>query len=261
MANGIYVGVDGVARKVKQPYVGVSGVARKITNGYIGVDGIARKFYSGAAQIGELGVGTLVYVNVDETPMEFIVVHQGLPDATLYDSSCDGTWLLSRDILTSPVSYGSYYCVYAESNPHSFCNEVFPALLDSGIQNVIKTVKIPYSTSGTASSAKTGSNGLSTTAFILSYAEVGFGDSDYANKEGAALDYFSSNLTRIAYYNGTATSWFLRTPQKGYNDSIWTVTTYGSSSRSNTTSTEHGERPAFILPREILVDSNFNIIT
>lgn len=46
MATGIYIGVNGVARKVKTGYVGISGVARKIKKGYIGVNGVARLFYS-----------------------------------------------------------------------------------------------------------------------------------------------------------------------------------------------------------------------
>lgn len=55
MANGQYIGVNGVARKVTAPYIGVDGVARKITEGYVGVDGVARPFWS--AQ--KIVVGTL----------------------------------------------------------------------------------------------------------------------------------------------------------------------------------------------------------
>lgn len=46
MANGQYVGVNGVARKVTSPYIGVEGVARKVTTGYVGVDGVARMFFA-----------------------------------------------------------------------------------------------------------------------------------------------------------------------------------------------------------------------
>ena len=45
MAKGMYIGVDGVARKVQQMYVGVGGKARKVKKGYIGVGGVARLFY------------------------------------------------------------------------------------------------------------------------------------------------------------------------------------------------------------------------
>lgn len=46
MSKAAYVGIDGLARKVKKMYVGVDGVARKVKKGYIGVDGIARQFFS-----------------------------------------------------------------------------------------------------------------------------------------------------------------------------------------------------------------------
>lgn len=44
MAKAVYIGVGGVARRVKNRYVGVSGVARFVRKGYIGVGGVARHF-------------------------------------------------------------------------------------------------------------------------------------------------------------------------------------------------------------------------
>ena len=46
MSKGVYIGVDGYARKVKSMYIGVDGVARKIKKAYLGVEGYARLFYS-----------------------------------------------------------------------------------------------------------------------------------------------------------------------------------------------------------------------
>ena len=48
MAKGVYVGVDGVAKKVKSMYIGVDGIARKIKKAYIGVDNIAKLIYEDA---------------------------------------------------------------------------------------------------------------------------------------------------------------------------------------------------------------------
>ena len=47
MAKKGYVGVGGVARKLKKGYVGVGGVARRLKKGYIGVGGVARPCWSG----------------------------------------------------------------------------------------------------------------------------------------------------------------------------------------------------------------------
>ena len=41
-----YIGVNGIARKIKKVYVGVDGVAREVKSGYTGVGGVARKCYS-----------------------------------------------------------------------------------------------------------------------------------------------------------------------------------------------------------------------
>ena len=41
-------------------------------------------------------VGSTVKLKVNGTAREFLVVHQGKP-SSLYDESCNGTWLLMKD--------------------------------------------------------------------------------------------------------------------------------------------------------------------
>lgn len=41
-----YIGVNGVARKIKKVYMGVDGVAREVKKMYVGVDGVAKKWWS-----------------------------------------------------------------------------------------------------------------------------------------------------------------------------------------------------------------------
>ena len=65
-----YIGVNGVARKIKKVYVGVDGVAREVKSGYIGVGGVAKKWY-----INELlPKGTLVKMNLDGTDRVYRVL-------------------------------------------------------------------------------------------------------------------------------------------------------------------------------------------
>lgn len=45
MSKGVYIGVAGKARKVKNIYIGVGGKARKVKKAYIGVAGKARLIY------------------------------------------------------------------------------------------------------------------------------------------------------------------------------------------------------------------------
>lgn len=58
MTKACYVGVDGVAKKVKKIYTGVDDVARKVKKGYIGVGGIARPFFSGEKKLEYYGTAT-----------------------------------------------------------------------------------------------------------------------------------------------------------------------------------------------------------
>lgn len=50
MGKGAYVGVNGIARKIKGGYIGVDGVARKIKKAYVGVGNIARLMWSADRQ-------------------------------------------------------------------------------------------------------------------------------------------------------------------------------------------------------------------
>ena len=58
MAKGLYIGVDGKARKVKKIYTGINGKARKVKKGYIGIDGKARLFFSGEKKLCYYGTAT-----------------------------------------------------------------------------------------------------------------------------------------------------------------------------------------------------------
>lgn len=48
MAKGIWVGVNGVPRKVKAIYVGVNNAAKKVKKGFVGIGNAAKVFFSGA---------------------------------------------------------------------------------------------------------------------------------------------------------------------------------------------------------------------
>ena len=48
--------------------------------------------------VGELAVGKSVWIQESGRWVEFLVVHQGIPNASFYDTSCDGTWVLRKDI-------------------------------------------------------------------------------------------------------------------------------------------------------------------
>jgi hypothetical protein len=203
-----------------------------------------------AKTLGSGTIGDLVKLNVDGTERNFIIVHQGLP-SSVYDSSCDGTWLLMEE-LYELKAWDSTTHEYGNSDIHAYLNNTFINLFDSDVKNAIKQVKIPYSTGKSYNIVlQTGSKGLSTKIFLPSKMEVEGTSNEFFNAEGALLDYFvgAENADRLAYLNGAATEWWLRTPQNklstvnvSYIDSVHGITSIQACSNSI------GIRPALILP-------------
>lgn len=62
-------------------------------------------------------VGSIVKLKVNGAAKEFIVVHQGKP-SSLYDDSCNGTWLLMKDIYENRVWQSGNINKYESSDIH-----------------------------------------------------------------------------------------------------------------------------------------------
>lgn len=203
-----------------------------------------------ATRLGDMAVGSTVKIKVNGTVKDFIIVHQGKP-SSIYDDSCDGTWVLLKDVYTTRT-FGSRNNSYKDSSIHSYLNSTFYDLIDSDIRAVIKQVKIPYwYGTGRDGSLATGSNGLSTKVFLLSCYEIGARNGYGIPNDGAELDYFKSG-DRVAYGSGGATTWWQRSPQTGNTYNVWFVNSAGSSNVSNY-GNSNGVRPAFVLPSLLVV--------
>lgn len=213
-------------------------------------------------------VGSTVKLKVNGTAKEFIVVHQGKP-SSLYDNSCDGTWLLMKDIYENRQWHNSNVNNLENSTIHSYLNGTFLNLFESNIRDAIKQVKLPYrKNGGSGGSDQSGANGLLCKIFLLSGYEIGFTTSDnsYFPVDGAKLSYFeagtgSSALNkRIAYLNGSAAYWWLRSPHTYYTNYVWYVYSNGDYSYSGA-SNSYGIRPALILPSTLLVSDDGTVST
>ena len=211
-------------------------------------------------KLGTKAVGSIVKIKVNGASKDFIVVQQGNPNTSTYDSSCNGTWLLMKDIYTTST-FGNNNS-YKDSSIHTYLNGTFYNLIDSNIRAAIKQVKIPYQNgTGSGGSLATGSNGLSTKVFLLSGYEVGWTTSDngYFPKDGVRLDYFGSgsggNSKRVAYNGSSAAMWWLRSPRTGNDNGVWRVYT-GGSGGNDWYGGSYGVRPAFILPSTLVVSDD-----
>ena len=219
-----------------------------------------------AVKLSAKGVGSVVKIKVNGTLRNFIVVHQGKP-SSIYDASCDGTWLLMEDIYETRQWHSSNVNDYANSTIHSYLNSTFLNLIDANIRAQIKQAKIPYRPgSGTSQSVNSGANGLSAKIFLLSDREVGYTQSNvnqYIVNDGAKLSYFqdgNGTTEKIAKLNGSATHWWLRSPFTDGSTSAWVVDSGGSASYHSCPGT-YGVRPALILPSTLLVSDDGSVNT
>lgn len=211
-------------------------------------------------------IGSTIKLKVNGSAKDFIVVHQGKP-SSVYDDSCSGTWLLMKDIYENRQWHSSDTNDYANSTIHSYLNSTFLAMLDSNIQKAIKQVKLPYRKgSGTSTTVTSGSNGLPAKIFLLSATEMSFNFSYMPSGEGAELAYFkgcadnSSDSKRVAYLNGSAAYWWLRSPCCRYSYSALYVISRGDWNFSSC-SGSCGIRPALILPSTLLVSDDGTVST
>lgn len=213
-------------------------------------------------------VGSTIKLNVNGAAKEFIVVHQGKP-SSLYDDSCNGTWLLMKDIYENRVWQSGNINKYESSDIHAYLNSTFLNLFDSNIKDAIKQVKIPYrKNGGSGGTDQSGANGLSCKVFLLSGYEVGWTTSDngYFPVDGAKLAYFesgtgtSANNKRIAKLNGSVAHWWLRSPYTGGTRSVWLVYSNGDYDYYYA-SYSYGFRPALVLPSTLLVSDDGTVST
>lgn len=211
-------------------------------------------------------IGSTIKLKVNGSAKDFIVVHQGKP-SSVYDDSCNGTWLLMKDIYESRQWHSSNTNDYANSTIHSYLNSTFLNLFESNIKNAIKQVKLPYRKgSGTSTTVTSGSNGLSAKIFLLSATETSFNFSTMPSGEGAELAYFkgcadnSSDSKRVAYLNGSAAVWWLRSPNC-YNSYVALSVNTDGDWNYNFCSNSYGVRPALILPSTLLVSDDGTVST
>lgn len=253
-----YIVTGGSRKEVKSLHTIAGGAAHIVDKAYTLTGSNARLWYQRGTPLGSYEVGKTIKIAVDGKDYDWLVVHQGLP-GDVYDASCDGTWLLMKDVYIA-MKWDEYGNRYSDSDMTTYLNGTFYNLIDTDIRNAIKQVKIPYTKSGVQS----GANGFSTKVFLLSGTEVGLSKGDTLNKEGAKLAYFDSASKRIAYNGSSAVSWWLRSPyitsNSYYFGFVFFIDEKGTAYAAQPTSTITCARPAFVLPQDVLVDDTGHII-
>ena len=215
--------------------------------------------------ISALAVGSSVYCNYNGAKTECIVVHQGNPDPSKYDSSCNGTWCLVKydanaGGTTVPFNVGNYN-IYEGGYYDDYLNTTYLNGLD--IKDKISTVTLPIRFT-TMSGKK---------CFALSSYEIGItsAETNMSYREGAKLDYFASGDTDAArqkriYKRGeqyAATyNWWTRSANTSDSETACNIkaTSNPGQFQFSNCSGAFSPRPAFILPFDTQVDFHGNIV-
>jgi len=244
--------VGGTSYAVKSGRCRVSGTNYSVNKGRALVGGTGYDVAFGTP-IGDLAVGTSIYLRENGSLVEYIVVHQGNPDTTKYQSACAGTWVLRKVIYsTDKIDKAPYH----ESALHLWFDSTFTPLFDAATQSKMKLMRLPWLQNKTT--PVYGDSGFLVKIFLLSLPEVGGTNTT----DGATLAYFNEstsstlNTKRIAYNStGTAVIWFTR--------SVWTessscrnycISVSGSVATATASSNARGIRPCMILDPSAAVD-------
>lgn len=194
-------------------------------------------------ELGALPVGTLVGINEDSIETPYIVVHQGLPSAD-YDNSCNGTWLLRKDLISLSTSLLQEDAALIVQHLNNKTNQL------------IKTVQIPTDWADDNTYCVKQYN---VKAFALAPKEVG-ATGYYAGMAGSKLDYFlsgyddsASTSKRMAKFNGNASAWWERGCEPAAPDYFY-IDSHGAPV-SVTAYRGHYSRPAFILDKSTQMTS------
>lgn len=256
MSNG-YIMTSDVPLPIKELYTLTGGKAIAAEKVYTLTGGIARLWYQRSTPLGTLAVGSTVKIAVGGTDYDWLVVHQGLP-GSMYDASCNGTWLLMKDIYTK-MKFDSRSNLFVNSSLLQYLNTTFHDAIDANVRKLIKVATIPYIAKNNTDAASSGN--LRAWVFLLSMTEVGFVDTASSNMpiEGAKLRYFNSR-SKIAYFGEEAAAWWSRTPYAVFNWNVWYIESNGDSAYSDVRGFSCGVRPCMILPQDALVDDTGHII-
>lgn len=275
----IYTGIGGTAKATSKLYLGVNGKARQLSKIYLGVGGTAKLVYASGTPLGSLAVGTTVLAGIGDPAASYayyIVVHQGNPNKSIYDASCNGTWLMRKLGYTTMYFANTAKNAYPSSLVHSDL-QTHLTKYNSAFRSAAKQIKIPYTTTKGYSSSVVvhkGSDGLSAKMFLPSCAELGIvgrngiESPDYVPPdEGTKLSYFAScpelgaDPKRVCKYNGRAVEWWTRSMYAMNAKDVQNISSLGSlhaSIRAN--ETRLAIRPFVIMDPTACVDESMHII-
>lgn len=185
-------------------------------------------------RMGDMAVGSLMYLNVSGVQTAFRVMHHGKPSDEYDDSWVGGTAVMLdwseeapyRNMVGGSIGKKNY----SSSDLHSWLNGTWLGYLDDEVAEQVVEVKLPYRTDTDKSpyEVATGDDGLAAKVWVPSAVEVARGSayltdqSTFYVTEGAVFDYWKG--AAAAQYadwaclneDGSDLGWATRTQNQNY---------------------------------------------
>ena len=262
--SGVYIGVDGKARKVKGGYIGVDGKARKIKKGYIGVDGVAQLCWTTiefdpvfanntweeialACQMGAVpdswAVGDQKTMTIGGTDYAIDIIGKD------HDDYADGSGKAPLTFQFNGVYVTPYQMNGSNTNTGGWLSSNMrisrlPNILSqmpNNIQSAIKGVTKKSSKGAASPEIITSTDKL----FLLSESEVKGTTDNSFDGEGTQYNYYKLGNNTIKKLNATAKFWWLRSPYIGNSINFCIINGSGNASHLQSSYTDCYVSPAF----------------
>ena len=155
--------------------------------------------------------------------------------------------LLRRDILPGARAFNNYSAFYEDSEIDRWLNGEYAAWL-TDIQSLLRPSEIAITEEESLGASGNSTKTITRTIFLLSCAETGFLNLTNTGTEGGALSFFQTVENRTARKeDGSAASWWLRTPDAYYLSAAYGIGPDGTLGSGNAYN-ENGVRPALCVP-------------
>ena len=194
-------------------------------------------------------IGSIIKIKINGTVTDFILTNLGAPNSSY--KNANGAWVTQKNIYNNQVFNSLNNQAYANSPIKTWLENTYLNYIESELQPYILTPTLPI-----AAGASIDATTTTTKVFLLSITETG---ATTRNNDGSKLSYFSDNDSRVAYYNGSASYWWTRSPYSYYSGLVYYVDTNGGWYGSNA-GNSRGVRPTFIVDSSLQVDDNGYII-
>ncbi len=146
--------------------------------------------------------GSIVKLNESGKAVNYLVVHQGKP-SSIYDESCNGTWLLRQDLIENRVWDDGNVNKLESSDIQPWLNGTMLGKYDANIQGAIKQVKLPYRKNG--GSGGTDRSDWGKRSVLQGFPAVRSKRSDGTDNESSSI--FPNDGAKLAYFlDGTGSS-------------------------------------------------------